>query len=95
MRGTQILQQQQGCEVAQFAFVGHREHGAQALQVYVVGTHVVVGRRGQAPHFCQGGVRALRYGFEHGLLRGPGPRVHQVQDRALVLTDNAGVRART
>jgi len=72
--------------------VGYREDSAETLEVDVGWADIVVRGHDQFANLIEGALDWLVRDLEQGVLGFVGARVNQIQDRALGLADNGGVR---
>src|SRR5262249_28344779 len=89
---SEILEQQKLSEIAETAFVGHRQHGSEALQVDILGADFMMGGHAEVSRSVYRLIRMIVSDVEHGGLRGACSGINEIHDRALVLSDYSGVR---
>ena len=87
----ELLEQQEGREVAQVAFVRERQHGAEPLLVDVRRTHIVMRRHDQVANVSQRARRVLTRDGQERILRRTRIAIDEVHDRPGVLANDRGV----
>jgi len=88
----EILQKQKLGKVVKITFVGNREHGAKPLPIDVIGADLMMTRQAQVAHGALRRLGILTSDIEQLGLRRPGLSIHEVQNHALILANNSGVR---
>ena len=88
----ELFQKQKVGKAPQVAFVGEREHGAEAPEIDVFLAHVVMLRQTEMPCFLQSFFRIFARDFQECCLRRLGLKIDQIHDRALIRPDDRRMR---
>lgn len=89
---AEAFDEEKRCEITEFLLVGNGQHRAQTLEIDVGRAHVVVRGHDELPGLLKGRLNRLTADREEGALSRHGAGVDEVENGALGLADDGGVR---